>query len=335
VLIALLLLNKTKAQSGDTVYLKTGQILIGQLKSLELGRISFDDNVLDVLSIKTTKIKTISTRYFFRIETIEKDFYYGKLKASGKTGNVIITLLDTAFEMQLADISSLSLYRKAFFKRLDGNVSAGYTYTKSSEIGQINLNANINYVAKKNHAELTASTIGTFDSSVYSRDREQLQLSDNYYFTSTWFAAAAASYQRNLELSLARRFQQMAGIGNKFLLTNSCQAYVISGLTLNQEKSTDGTNSDLLVELPIAFRFDFFKFSKPNLQFTTTQTFYISLSQEGRYRYDGNNTLAWEIIKDFSLSLNIYTSYDSKPPVATSPTTDYGIVFGLSYKFNQ
>ncbi len=57
--------------------------------------------------------------------------------------------------------------------------------------------------------------------------------------------------KRNLELSLARRFQEMIGAGNKVLVRNNMELLVTSGLSFNQEKSTEDVKSGVLLEVPI------------------------------------------------------------------------------------
>ena len=69
------------------------------------------------------------------------------------------------------------------------------------------------------------------------------------------------------------------------------------------------------------------------MQISTTQSMFFSLSEAGRVRYDGNTNFSWELVKDFSFTVNIYNNFDSKPPPGSESKFDYGIVMGLSYKF--
>ncbi len=66
--------------------------------------------------------------------------------------------------------------------------------------------------------QLSVSMNGTLDSTGYSRDREDASFFTAYTFSPTWFAAINLGYQRNLELDIARRYQQMIGGGNKLMV---------------------------------------------------------------------------------------------------------------------
>lgn len=220
-----------------------------------------------------------------------------------------------------------------FLNRLDGNLTAGFSFTKSAAIGQINLSSQVKYVTRSIQNSLSVSMIGSIDSNALSRDNESAEWFSDYSLNTKWFLAALLGYQRNLELSVASRFQEMVGAGNKLLVRQNLQLMAISGMTFNQERSTEGVFQGLLIEVPVMLRFDLFQFRNPNLQISTTQTAYIGLTQFGRIRFNGNTTIAYELIHDFSISFNVYNNYDNQPPSATTSNIDYGIVIGLTYKF--
>ena len=334
IITGLIPVNFCNAQAKDSIFLYKGQELIGDIKQSELGVITIDDMDLRKVNIKQYKIKRMNTSQSFRIETGDRLIYYGTLGPSSKDGWTDITLSDgKKITIQITDISTMVFLEKTFFKRLEGNVSAGFSYSKSSSVGQFNLSSAVTYATKSVESSLTTSAIGSLDSLGYSRDNENVELFSNYNINSSWFVAGLVAYQRNIELSIARRFQEMAGAGSKVLLEKNLQLKLISGLTFNQEKSTDDIASGLLLEIPLMARFDFYKFRHPNIQISTSQTIYFGLTQAGRVRYNGSTTFSLELIRDFYFNLNLYSSYDNRPPATSSHNTDYGIVFGLSYKF--
>lgn len=53
-----------------------------------------------------------------------------------------------------------------------------------------------------------------------------------------------------------------------------------------------------------------------------------------RIRSDRETNLSREILDDLTVNLNLYSSYDSKPPVEGS-ILDYSIVFGIKYTFSR
>lgn len=321
-------------QQKDSVFLYNGQVLIGDVQNASLGALSIDDLDLKVTSIKLYKIKRLRSREVFKIETVDKSKYYGTLDATEKEGWVVIRS-DTIAVMKfpIITITQLTPLDKDFFRSLDGNISAGFSYAKSSGIGQVNLSANISWATRLLQYQLSGSEIGSIDSSKFSRDNETLQFFAGYDLNKTWFLAGDIQYQRNLELSIARRYLELLGAGNKVVVKDTWQLFAISGISVTQEKSTAGDASSLLWEVPLMFRFNFYRFHHPNIQITASQTAYFSLSEKGRIRYDGNTNFSWELIRYFYLTLNPYSSFDSKPPTGGGHTFDFGIAVSLTYKF--
>jgi len=329
-----ILSTRSFCQAKDSIILYNGQILIGEVQGASLGNLSIDDIDLKMQNVKLYKIKILKIQDRFKIETVDKKFYFGTLKTTDKDGWVNIhTIEGENIEMHITKIYQLISMDNKFLKRLNGNLSAGLSFTKSSEVGQINFAANVQFATKHVDYLLSVSTIGSIDSGSYSRDNENVQLFASYDLTTTWFIAAVGQYQRNLELSIARRLLGMAGPGNKLFIKKNWRLLATTGISISQELSTEGVESGLLFEIPIMFQFNYYKGHNPDIQISSTESIYFSLSQPGRVRFDGNTSFSWQLIRYFYLNINPYTNYDSKPPAGNGSNFDYGIVLGLSYKF--
>lgn len=318
----------------DTIYLNNGQILTGSIKNINLGIVTIDEIDLNILNIKQHKIKSVKTTHRFKLETTDHQILYGSLDIAENAGEILVHISDTSqVTRKLAEINTMVSLERKFFDRLDGSLTAGFSYTKSTSIGQINLSSQMKYVTGSFQNQLNLSMIGTLDTSGFSRDNENAEFFTEYFLSSRWIIAGLLGYQRNIELSVLSRFQEMIGGGNKLIVKKNLQLLAISGLTFNQEKSTTGVYNGLLIEVPFMLRFDLYQFKNPNIQISTTQTAYIGLTQFGRVRFNGNTSISYEIIHDFSLSFSFYNNYDNQPPSNTASNIDYGIVIGVTYKF--
>ena len=326
--------GKAFCQKKDSIILYNGQVLIGAVQQANLGSISIDDIDLKIMNIKLFKIRRLVIHDRFKIETVDKKIYYGSMTTTGKEGWVDIHTTDgTDMSIHITDIYQLISLDNRFLTRLNGNVSAGLSFTKSSGIGQVNFSALVQYATRLIDYQLSVSGIGSIDSGRYSRDNENIQLFTTYDLTSSWFLAASGQYQRNLELSIARRWLFMTGAGNKLFIRKNWRLLAVSGISFSQEKSTSDVSSNILYEVPVMLLFNFYQFHHPDIQISSTQTAYISLSQKGRFRYQSNTTFSWQLIRYFYLNLSPYSNYDNQPPDGNGNTFDYGLVFGLSYKF--
>ncbi|ANE49210.1 DUF481 domain-containing protein [Flavisolibacter tropicus] len=317
----------------DTLYLFNGQIFIGYVKGANLGVLTFDEMDLKYIKIRMYKIKRINTARRFKIETLDKHFYYGYLKPSSQENWVkIVSDEKDTIEMKITDLGVILALENKFLTRLNGSLSAGFSFTKANEEGQVNFSTNLYYPMKRFGHQLSLSTIGSIDSSKYSRDKEDGSLFSIYSVTPSWYLAGSFVYQRNLELSLARRYQELIGGGNKLVSKTDMQVLFTSGISFNQEKSTTGIINDLLLEVPVILKLNYFKYHQPNIQISSTNSAFFSLSQKDRVRFDANIYFSWELARRFYLTLSPYANYDSKPPEGDS-NFDYGSAISISFQF--
>lgn len=321
-------------QRGDTVYLYNGQVLIGEVQGGSLGTLYIDDIDMKVVKVKFYKIRKMNISETFKFTTIGKQTFYGVLTATQRPGwGVVYDETGLAIPLALVDILDLIPLNKEFFKRLVGNLSAGFSYAKSSEIGQLNLSTAVGFATRRWEFQLQASEIASIDSGKFSRDNESIQLFGAYTVSKNWFLSSALQYQRNLELSIARRYLELFGAGNKLVVRDSWQLYAITGISVTQEKSTEGIVNPTALEIPLMFRFNFYKFQHPDIQITTSWTGYFSLTEQGRFRYDGTTSFSWQLIRYFYLTINPYSSFDTKPPSGTGAKFDFGVAMSITYKF--
>ena len=143
---------------------------------------------------------------------------------------------------------------------------------------------------------------------------------------------AVLKYQRNLELGLSRRWQEALGIAREFFISNRQLAITTTGVAVNQEMNTDEFEHGS-VEALIAVKYDFYSFIRPSLTFSLAESGFISLTETGRVRLDGEVNIEYELVTDFFVTGQFYHNYDSRSPATGQPNVDYGFVAGLRFKF--
>ncbi len=321
------------AQEKDTLYMHRNQMLIGEVLSVNEGRLEFDSDDAGIVKVKYYKIRTFSAGiHFYRIRTTDSKILYGRIQASEMDGFIRVNNNE---EIPIESIIRLQRYEDSFFERLNGKVSAGYDYTRSSDIGRINFDLSVRYLGQDLETNVTASSILTQEGNSFSRDIENVNISPVYYLNYRWVVAASLRYQRNLELSLARRYQEFLGAGYTFVQSTNLQVLGLGGVAMNQELSTEGVASGNLLEVPVILNLSLYQFQNPDIQLGVNQSMYIGITQSGRIRNDGEVRLSWEAINDFIIGLTFYNNYDNQPPEGTSDRNfDFGTVLSLGYKFN-
>ena len=321
------------AQSKDTLYFYNKTKIVGELLTIRLGRLEFDADGVGIITIKNTKIESIhATSRSFRIETIDGEELQGYLMRSAKPGMVLVNAIVESREINVEDIAKLVYYGQTLRSRVTGNVSSGFTYTKSSEIGRLNVDGIVKYNTSKTVTQVEGDMIITYDSVEANTERASFAVSHDHTFAPLWGAIIILKYQRNLELGLDRRWQQAFGVSREFLLNKRQQAFTMGGVAINQELNLEGTEVNT-TEAMFQANYNLYSFVSPNITLSFVESVFLSLTENERVRLDGDISLDYEIIKDFYISLQFYHNYDSRSPATDEPNIDYGFVAGLRFKF--
>jgi len=325
----------TEAQVKDTLFFRNGSILVGELKSISLGKVVFDEDNMDILNIKVTKIRTLKAlSHLYRLETIHGDIYYASLEV-GPEGRVLLIHDGIEQETPIEEISKLVPLNGKTEDLWKGNASVGYSYSKSSGTGQFNSNFNLEYLTKKVDVLFGGSAIVNQTDTTLELTNANGGTVVSYLFTPVWEANIFLAYQRNLEQGLSRRYQEGAGAGANIFSTEHTRMKIISGIVFNQEKSIEQVITPTQVDIPFMTNFSFFRFSKPDMTATLKENVFVGITQKGRIRQDGQLTLNWKLIQDFYINVQFYHNYDNQPPGQNSEKLDFGVVFGLTYKFSD
>jgi len=334
VFIFLILFYPLLGQERDTLYLKNQPPLAGKLEKIRHGYITFDLDDVGSINVDLNNVLTIKTFGFgYRIQTANRDFLIGNFERHEDEGRVKIVSGDDEMDIAIRNLNEVRLLQEKFFDRVEGRIGAGFTLSRFNNVGIYNGDLEVRYDTERLEIALTGSLIYSQEEGVLSRDRENLLLRTNYYLSPSWHAVGMVNYQRNLHLGIARRFQQGGGAGLYVIQHKRAIASIVSGLVINDELTVNGIRHSWLVEAPLILEFAFFRLSRPEINFRTTQALFAGVTQWGRFRNDGNTRLSWTVINNLDLSLNFYNNYDNQSPAENQSRFDYGLVFEIGFHF--
>ncbi|HEY5919717.1 MAG TPA: hypothetical protein VIU13_19995, partial [Chryseolinea sp.] len=153
------------SQAKDTLYFYNETKIVGELLKIRLGKVEFDADGVGILNIKNSKIESINaTSRSFRVETVDGREVQGNLTRGVKPGMVMVNSVSDTEEIPLDSIANLVYFGKTIMSRFTGNVSSGFTYTKSSRIGRINIDGVVKYNTARGITALNGDMIVTYDS---------------------------------------------------------------------------------------------------------------------------------------------------------------------------
>jgi hypothetical protein len=233
----------------------------------------------------------------------------------------------------MTEVTLINVIGRSFWKKMDGSVDVGFSYTKSSDIAQLNVNAGTVYRSPSFEVRTSLSATGTKTSDEGERDdRATFQGSYLRYRASRWYVGGAAGLETNESLGIKLRSQVSGAVGQRLVNTNKSQLALGAGLSVNDEQGVD-TESTQNLEAIMTFRTSYYAYDFPRTNLDLSFQYFPSLSDFGRQRIQFDSSIRREIWKDVFLSVNVFDSFDSQPPTTDAEKNDVGVVLSLGLTF--
>ena len=326
-LIILLILSLTgMAQKTDKVYLKNGDVITGEIKSLKFAKLSFDMDGPGLVQIKWEFIVKVTSDKKFQVTM--------------RNGDVLITKVDSLFfetkHAGLNDIVEIVQIKDKFLQRLDGDINLGFNYAKSNSVLQFNFSSAITYRKPKVETTLKLNSVisNNAKDSIFTKKQDATidlfrKLKNRYYVNGVF------GWQQNTELGLENRYLLSLGGGKIFINNNHQRLLTGTGLSYNVEQSSGTAAYTKTLEALAVIQFKEFRYSTPKISLDAVYTIYPGLTDWGRVRMDMHLTTKLEVFKDFFVGLTFYDIFDNRPPSGASSKNDFGINFTIGYEFGK
>jgi hypothetical protein len=331
-MIVVALETPARAQKTDVVTLANGDRITGEVSTLDRGRLEYKTDDQGTIYIEWDKIATVTSTGQFEVGTSDGRRFVGSLRSDASQTLVVVELTGPV-SLPMSDVTVITSIGRSLWKKLDGSIDVGFSYTKSSDIAQLNVNSNTVYRSPSFEGRLTASGTGTKTSDEEGRDdRGALQLSYLRYRGSRWFVGGAAGFETNESLGITLRSQVSLAVGQRLVNTNRAQLAIGGGLSFNDERPVDADPTQN-IEGILTFRTSYYAYDFPKTNLDLAFQYFPSLTDFGRQRSQFDATVRREIWKDVILAVNVFDTFDSDPPSADADSNDVGVVlsFGWSY----
>jgi hypothetical protein len=329
--------DSVAAQTADTVVLRSGNPVIGEVKSLRRGSLSFDTDEMDVVSIDWDDITFLTSGRFFEVQLSSGEEFYGSL-APADTAVLIIAGVSRADTVAFGEVVSIRPFDSGFFARTNGFIDLGTNIARANSLTSFFLNGQFNYRGPKwgfnvggdfyRQRQETTDTAG--QTTEQSTKRSSASLKGDRFLGAKWALSASGTVEENQELDLDGRF--LGSLGGQFqaIRNQGIELAVFAGGTVNDEQFV-GVPRNTTGELLLGGNFDMFDVGDLDL-FTSLST-YTSPKDGGRIRVTFDLRLAWEFISDFNLGFTVVERYDSRPPSPDAANRDfqYSLTFGWSW----
>ena len=314
----------------DVVRLANGDRVTGEIEDVNRGRLELSTDDAGTIEFEWDNIASVESTRQFEIETSDGRRLLGALQpAVGRFIRVVTSSGDVTLSM--GEVASLHPIGASFLKRVDGAFNLGYSYTRSSAIGQLTLNTETTYRRPAFVITLSISGVVTEQPGVEKDDRGALNLGYVRY-RGRWLVGGAGSFENNESLGIVLRSQVGGIVGRRLVNSNRAQLQLAGGLVVNNEEGVDVPNTQNL-EGVASFRSSFFTYDGAKTNFSTSLDYYPSFSSWGRQRLQFDGSLSQTVWKDFSVSINVFDTFDSAPPDPTAARNDAGVVTSVGWTY--
>jgi hypothetical protein len=317
-------------EKTDRVTLENGDHLTCEVKRLDVGKLTVDTDDMGTISIEWDKVARIESKVTFEVELQYGTILYGSLGISPSPAKTSVISDSTTTDVYRTMVIRLVPVKEEFWSRTSGNLSLGASYTKASQIGQLNIGINTDYKGRIYESNLDFNGSLTTQEEEASTERYDFEFGGKRALGDKWYAGAMIGLQRNTELGLDLRFLLGGGVSRNVIQASANRLSLSAALSGNREWTNDYASRTDNLELLTGITHEIYRYDSPKLNFSTNLYVYTNVTNFGRVRGEYQTNLSWEIISDFTWNLSLYDSYDNQPAEGSSKN-DWGIVVSFGY----
>jgi len=178
------------AQRTDVVQLVNGDKVTGEITLLYRGTLTFKTDDIGTIDIKWDRVARVIASRRFEVETTIGLTYLGSLAAAG-LGQVTVTEGGFAVTLALLEVVRITPIGRTFWSQLDGHLDLGFSYTRSSEVLQFNLDHSTRWRRPLFTATLDAQSTLTKEPDASDSGRSMLRFSYTRKRGTRWLIGGA------------------------------------------------------------------------------------------------------------------------------------------------
>ena len=335
-LIFLLLLTARAKNLDDVVVLKNGDRMTGEIKGLQRGELRFKaDYMAEAVRLNWAMVERLESKSMFMIWLVDGKLVTDVIRLLPTNSNEVANFVignSTQTRVQQLDVIRIAPADRQFWKRLEGSIDFGFSFTSGNDQYQTQLAATTTY--RTGDHSFTASVDSTFSGQTEGTSFIRNQFSFDYrkQLTPLWYVGGLFDLLRSDQQSLKLRTSVGGLVGRNLKQTEHTRLSLFGGLAGTREHYLESlgkpksTNADAIVGTDFAT----FRFNSTDIR--SRLSVFPSLTTPGRTRLQVTSDLRIKVVKDLWWGFHVYENFDSKPPVRADKN-DLGISTSLGWKF--
>jgi len=310
----------------DTLFINTGEFLVGEVKELNNGIVTIEtDYSDDDFTIEWDEVSLLKTDRTFIIGLSDGRKLDGPVSRDpSDSSKVIIDDIDGPVSVPILDVVYFRGIKDTFLSRLSILLSAGYSLTKANNLHQFSLRSNIGYLTNNFSTDLYFNMIRNMqdvEEGESKTTRTEGGINFRFFIIRDWFALVATDLLQSDEQKIDIRANTKLGIGNYLVRNYKLYFKIAGGGAWNYEKFMDPAE-DIRNSIEAFGVAEFNIYNIGDLDFLLSAVAYPSITEKGRFRSDINMDLKYDLPMDFFINMGFTVNYDNQP-ISGASETDY------------
>ncbi len=318
----------------DVVVLKNGDRLTGEIKGLQSGELRFkSDYMAEAVRLDWSEVERLESKSTFMIWLVDGKLVTDVIRLlPAKSDEVANFMIGNSARVHQLDVIRITPADKRFWKRLEGSIDFGFSFTSGNDQYQTNLAATSTY--RTGDHSFTASIDSAFSGQTEGTNLTRNQFSFDYrkQLSNRWYVGGLFDLLRSDQQSLDLRTTVGGLVGRNVVQTENTRLSLFGGIAGTREHYSEligkprATNADAITGVD----FVTFRFNRTDIR--SRFSLFPSLTTPGRMRLQATSDLRIKIVKDLWWGFHVYENFDSKPPVRADQN-DLGVSTSLGWKF--
>lgn len=347
-LILVIAIHHASSAQNDTLLLNNGDVIVGDLKSMDRGVLTIEPSYSDSdFKITWEDIKEMRAHQRYLITLSDGGRINGTFRSAGEGKVFIENENGEDVTVNQNDVVNIKSIDSGFLSRLSANIDFGLSLTKANNQQQLNGNLRLGYLADRWSADMYYTTLITTQDGVSDIQRNDAGLGYRYFLPADWNLGADVVLLSNTEQSLELRATGKIGVGNFIKRTNALYWNVFGGVAFTHESFSpvidpgDGTTTTEPNRKSMEgfFGTELNLYDIGDLNLLTTVIVYPTLVPDqlvepGRIRTDFRFDAKYDdiIINDFYIRAGFTLNFDSRPAEA-GKEVDYIFTTGFGWEW--
>jgi len=320
------------APKTDRIVMRNRDRITCEIQSLDRGRLRVKTDDIGTLDIEWNKVDTLRADATFEIEDVIGQHFYGRLREGPRAGALSVETAAGIRNLDMLSVVRISRLGESIWKRLDGVIDLGTSYTSASDLFTLDLASETTFRRPRYEFGLDLNATFTKQPDVEDTRRWNASLDFVHRLPSRWLVSGQVLLEQNQELGFELRSSGAVGAGRYLVQTAHDDFLAAIGVSINEERPVEGETTNN-AEYLLTMQYDRFSYDFPKIDIFIGFTAYRNMSESGRVRLEADISLRREIFRDFNLSIRGYESYDSQPASEGAELNDYGLTFGFGWSY--